>query len=256
MKVKPAVLLPVAAILIAEAFLFFKYHRYGIGIHIITLIALSLTAYRIRDIEPSNVGSSNLLQALALLPLFRILNITMPIFFTQTLYIFPLIYGPIFISIYYVAKNQKFTEQELGMSFEKLHIYLPASIILGMVLGRIEYNTITVESLIPMPTLQDFLIFAVIMIVFTGMAEELLFRSLVQTRLEQTTGRWAGLIIASLLFGAMHSGYGTIYEILFTSSAGFIIGYLFQKTRSLAFIALTHGLINVFLFGVIPLGLI
>ncbi len=251
MKIKPAVLLPVAAILIAEAFLFFKYYKYGIGIHIITLLALSLTAYRVRNTE-----TSNLLQALALLPIFRILNTTMPIFFTQTLYIFPLIYGPIFLSMYYVAKNQKFTRQELGLSLEKLHIYLPASIILGMVLGKIEYSTITVENLIPSPSLKNILIFAVIMIVFTGLAEELLFRSIVQTRLEQTIGSWAGLMLASLLFGAMHSGYGTIYEIMFTTSAGFLIGYLFQKTRSLIFISITHGLINVFLFGLIPLGLI
>lgn len=125
-----------------------------------------------------------------------------------------------------------------------------------MVLGKIEYNIITVESLIPVPTLQNILIFAVIMIVFTGLAEELLFRSIVQTRLEQITGSRAGLMTASLLFGAMHSGYGTIYEIMFTFSAGFLIGYLFQKTRSLTFIALTHGLINVFLFGLIPMGLI
>lgn len=251
MKIKTSVLLPLFAILIAEAFIFFKYYKYGTSVHIITLLVLSLSAYRTRNTE-----TSNLLQALALLPLFRILNTTMPIFFTQTLYIFPLVYGPIFISIYYVANNQKFTRYELGMSLEKMHIYLPASIFLGMVLGKIEYNIINVESLVPVLTLKNILIFAVIMIVFTGLAEELLFRSIVQTRLEQTIGSSYGLISASLLFGAMHSGYGTIYEILFTFSAGFLLGYLFQKTRSLPFIAITHGLINTFLFGFIPLGLI
>ncbi len=251
MKLKPAILLPVSAIIIAETFLFLKYTNYGIILHIITLLALSLAASRVRDIE-----ISNLLQVLALLPLFRILNITMPIFFTKTLYIFPLIYGPIFISIYYVAKNQKFSEREIGVSFEKLHIYFPASVILGMTLGRIEYSIITVQSLIPLPTFESFLVFTVIMLVFTGWSEELLFRSMVQTRLEQATGSMGGLIIASLLFGAMHSGYGTIYEVIFTTCAGFLIGYLFQRTRSLAFVALTHGMINIFLFGFIPLGLV
>lgn len=251
MKIKPAVLLPVSAIIIAEAFIFLKYNKYGIGIHIITLLALTLASYRIQDTE-----TSNLLQAIALLPLFRILNTTMPILFTRTLYIFPLVYGPMFISMYYVAKNQKFTEHELGLSFEKLHIYLPASVVLGMILGKIEYSTITVESLVPELTLQSIIIFALIMIFFTGLAEELLFRSIVQTRLEQTIGSIGGLISASLLFGVMHSGYGSINEIVFTFSAGFLIGYLFQKTRSLPFIAFTHGLINVFLFALIPLGLV
>ncbi len=251
MKLKPAILLPVSAIIVAEALLFLKYTRYGIILHIITLLALSLAASRVRDIE-----ISNLLQVLALLPLFRILNTTMPIFFTKTLYIFPFVYGPIFISIYYVAKSQKFSGREIGVSFEKLHIYFPASVILGMVLGRMEYSIITVENLTPAPTFQSVLVFMVIMLVFTGLSEELLFRSMVQTRLEQAAGSMGGLIIASMLFGAMHSGYGTIYEIIFTTSAGFLIGYLFQRTRSLAFVALTHGMINIFLFGVIPLGLV
>ncbi len=251
MKLKPAILLPLTAILLAEAFMFFKYYKYGLSIHIATLLILSLTAYRIQDTE-----TSNLIQALALLPLFRIVNTTMPIFFTQTLFSLPFIYGPIFISMYYVAENQNFTKKELGVSFNKLYLYLPASVILGMVLGKIEYNILNVGSMIPVFTLQNILIFAVIMIVFTGLAEELLFRSIIQTRLEQTIGSSGGLVLASLLFGAMHSGYGIMNEIIFTTSAGFLLGYLFQKTRNLSFIALTHGLINVFLFGLIPLRLV
>ncbi len=251
MKVKLVILLTLSAIFIAEALFFLKFSRYGLGIHIVTLLALSLTAYRIQD-----SGTSNLLQVLMLLPLFRILNTTMPILFTQTLYIFPFVYGPLFISMYYVAKNQKFTNQELGISFERLYIYIPASIILGIALGKIEYRTIIVESLIPVPTLNNIIIFAGIMTIFTGLAEELLFRSIIQTRLEQTIGNSGGLIIAGLLFGAMHSGYGVTNEIIFTTSTGFFLGYIFQRTRSLIFIALTHGLINVFLFGLIPLGLI
>lgn len=251
MKIKTVLLLPLLAIFIAEAFFFLKYFQVGMYIHIVTLIALSLTACRIQDID-----TSNLLQVLALLPLFRILNNTMPIFFTQTLYVFPFIYGPIFISMYYLAKHQKFTRQELGLSYGKIYLYLPLSIIFGLVLGKIEYSIITVESMIPVPNMQNILIFSIIMIVFTGFAEELLFRSIIQTRLEQVIGSAGGLVITSLLFGAMHSGYGTVYEIIFTASAGFFLGYLFQKTRSLIFIAVTHGMINIFLFGLLPQGLI
>lgn len=251
MRIKPAIMLPLLTIFIAEAFLFFKSYSYGIGIHIITLLALSLTAHNAQDTK-----LSNMLQALALLPLFRILNTTMPIFFSKTLYIFPMVYGPIFISMYYVAKNQNFTKQELGIYLGKPQIYIPVSIALGLLLGIIEYNTIIVESLVPVATLQNILIFTFIMIIFTGLPEELLFRSIVQTRLEQSTGNIGGLVIASFLFGAMHSSYGNIYEIMFTTSAGFLLGYLFQKTRNLPFLALTHGMINVFLFGLLPLGLI
>jgi hypothetical protein len=39
--------------------------------------------------------------------------------------------------------------------------------------------------------------------------------------------------------------------VLFTSMAGLAIGFFFHVTRSLP-LALTHGLVNVFLFGFIP----
>ncbi len=251
MKSKPVLLLTFSAIFIAEGLFFFKYYEIGMYMHILTLIALSLTACRIKDID-----TSNLMQVLALLPLFRILNNTMPIIFTQTLYVFPLIYGPIFISLYYLAKHQKFSKQELGLSFRKIYLYMPLSIIFGLIFGKIESSIINVESMIPVPDIQNMIIFSMIMLIFTGLAEELLFRSMVQTRLQQVIGSKGGLVIASLLFGAMHSGYGTIYEMIFTASVGFFLGYLFQKTRSLIFIATTHGMINIFLFGLLPQGLI
>lgn len=251
MKIKPVLLLTLLAIFIAEGLFFFQYFKIGMYMHILTLITLSLTACRIKDND-----TSNLIQVLALLPLFRILNNTMPIFFTQTLYVFPFIYGPIFISLYYLAKHQKFSNQELGLSFKNIYLYIPLSIILGLILGKMEYSIINVESMIPVPNVQNLIIFSMIMIIFTGFAEELLFRSIIQTRFEQVIESKGGLIITSLLFGAMHSGYGTVYEIIFTASVGFFLGYLFQKTRSLIFIAITHGMINIFLFGLLPQGLI
>jgi len=62
-----------------------------------------------------------------------------------------------------------------------------------------------------------------------------------------------GLLISVILFGMMHSGYGEAYELLLICFVGLLIGYMFQRTRSLPFIAITHGFVNVFLFGLIPL---
>jgi membrane protease YdiL (CAAX protease family) len=50
----------------------------------------------------------------------------------------------------------------------------------------------------------------------------------------------------------MHSGYGSMVEIFYAFLVGFIIGYMFYKTRSLPLVTMVHGFINVFLFGVIP----
>jgi membrane protease YdiL (CAAX protease family) len=92
----------------------------------------------------------------------------------------------------------------------------------------------------------------IIMFVFVGLVEELIFRSILQTKLQQSIGMGSGLLVASALFGIMHSGYGSVYELLFATAAGLIIGYLYQKTGSLPFVTVIHGTINVLLLGVLP----
>jgi hypothetical protein len=85
-----------------------------------------------------------------------------------------------------------------------------------------------------------------------GLTEELIFRSLLQTRLSEALGAREAVIITGILFGLMHSGYGTFHEILYTGFVALFIGFAFYKTKSLPFVAILHGFINVFLFGILP----
>jgi membrane protease YdiL (CAAX protease family) len=129
------------------------------------------------------------------------------------------------------------------------------SIPLGFILGLGEYMIIRPGYLIPNLTFETFLKFTIIMVFFIGLVEELIFRSILQTRLEKVFNVKEALIITSLLFGFMNSGYGTFYEIVYTTFMGLILGLAFYKTKSLPFIAALHGFTNVFLFGILPIYL-
>jgi membrane protease YdiL (CAAX protease family) len=126
------------------------------------------------------------------------------------------------------------------------------SVPLGFLLGLGEYLTIKTGYLIPDLTFANLLKLIIVMVFFVGLIEELIFRSILQTRLENTLSVWEALLVTSIMFGLMHSGYGTIYEILYTGFVGFIMGLAFYKTKSLPFIAVLHGFVNVFLFGILP----
>ena len=90
------------------------------------------------------------------------------------------------------------------------------------------------------------------MVFLVGLVEEIIFRSILQNRLEMFLGSRGGVIVTSVVFGLMHSGYGNVIEIFYAFLMGFIIGYMFYKTRSLPLGTMIHGFTNVFLFGVIP----
>jgi membrane protease YdiL (CAAX protease family) len=91
------------------------------------------------------------------------------------------------------------------------------------------------------------------MVRFVSPVEEMIIQSILQNRLETVLGSREALIVTSILFGLMHSGYGSVYEIFYITLVGAVIGYLFYGTRSLPLVVLIHGFMNVFFFGIIPL---
>ncbi len=241
---------PVLSITLAELLIFSGRMGTAVWLHIGNVIALSLSNIFIKDPEINKIY-----QALMLLPVLRLVNLSMPIFFDTTLYTFVFIYGPLAIPVIVIAMHQRQSLEQMGISLKHLTTYIVLSIPLGFLLGLGEFLTIQTEALIPNLSFENLLKLTFIMVFFVGLIEELMFRSILQTRLEQALGVKEALLISSFLFGLMHSGYGTFNEILYTGFVGLIMGLAFYKTKSLPFIATLHGFVNVFLFGVIPLHL-
>ncbi len=241
-------MLPVLLIILAELLLFSGKMQYAIWVHVLVLIGLALAT-----IYTSDTDLFKPYQALMLLPLLRLVNVSMPIFFETTLYLYIFIYAPLIIPVYIIAVHQGFTFEQIGLNLKYWKLIIPVSIVVGFAIAQGEYYIIHAGNLIPDMSFWNILKLSIVMIMFIGLIEELIFRSILQTRLEESMGMFPGLIVTSILFGVLHSGYGTFYEMLFVSLAGLIMGYMFQKTRSLPLITLTHGMVNIFLFGLIPL---
>jgi len=187
-----------------------------------------------------------------LLPVLRLINLSMPIFSATTLYTFIFVYGPLAIPVAVILIHQRASLEQIGISMKNIGAYMVLSVPLGFLLGLGEYLTIRTGYMIPDLTFVNLLKLTFVMVFFVGLVEEVIFRSILQTRLEQALSVPEALLITSLLFGLMHSGYGTFHEILYTGFVGFIMGFAFYKTRSLPFIAVLHGFVNVFLFGILP----
>ncbi|AKB38796.1 CAAX amino terminal protease family protein [Methanosarcina siciliae C2J] len=238
---------PVLSITLAELLIFSGRMGAAVWIHICTLIALSLSNIVLKDPEIHKIY-----QAFMLLPVLRLINLSMPIFFDTTLYTFIFIYGPLAIPVVVIVLHQRDSLEQMGITLKHVVPYMFLSVPLGFVIGLGEYLTIKTGYLIPDLTFTNMFKLIIVMVFFVGLIEELIFRSILQTRLKNALGMWEALLITSFMFGLMHSGYGTIQEILYTGFVGFIMGLAFYKTKSLPFIAVLHGFVNVFLFGILP----
>jgi len=240
-------IIPVLAIAFAEFMIYSGKNIAAMEIHAAILFGLSLSMLYIKNEEVQKTY-----QALILLPVLRLVNLSMPAFYDVTLYSFVFIYGLLTIPVTIAITHQGFTREQLGITFKRMWIYIPLSIIMGLLLGVGEYLIIETNYLIPDISIPNLLILTLVMVFLVGLIEEIIFRSILQNRLEVFLGSRGGLIITSILFGLMHSGYGNMAEIFYTFFVGFIIGFMFYRTRSLPLVTMIHGFINVFLFGVIP----
>ena len=238
---------PVIAIAFAELLIFSGRIKEAAVTYTLILIILSLSI-----IVSEKLEIRKLHQALILLPILRLVNLSMPIFFEANLYSFVFMYIPMTIPATIISIHQKIPGESKVDLFKKMKIYLPFSVLAGLIFAEVEYLFIQTRPLIPDLSPVNLLKLTIIMIFVVGLIEEFIFRGIIQTRLEEFLGPAGGILLASLLFGVMHSSYGTPYEMIYTFFAGGTLGYLFYRTKSLSLVIMIHGFINVFLFGLIP----
>jgi hypothetical protein len=84
---------------------------------------------------------------------------------------------------------------------------------------------------------------------FTAWPEEFLFRGILQNLLSRTfANEWAGLIVASVIFGfshILHAPFPNWKYVVLASIAGFFYGHAWMKTKSLVPGVMIHALVDI-----------
>jgi hypothetical protein len=102
------------------------------------------------------------------------------------------------------------------------------SLVQETLLGPDPQEELLTEALLPRDSLQLIALIG-ISIALIGPAEELAFRGFVQRGFENSFGKTAGLVIASILFGVLH-GLNSLRSILPVTAVSLFLGYIWQKT--------------------------
>jgi uncharacterized protein len=110
----------------------------------------------------------------------------------------------------------------------------------GMVLGLMEFGYEPVMVIEPPRTVQDYLMYIVVLSVFAGICEEVLFRGTIMPALEQY-GAVPAIVFSSLLFALFH---GSFLNLISTFTLGAVMAVIVIKTGSLWGGILYHMLNN------------
>ncbi len=237
-------------ILVACAELLTVYNaKYGMAFHALILFALlihsSLTA-------TTDDEFSKLLMVLIFAPLIRILSLSMPLAHFSYISWFAIISIPVYIAIFTCMYIQHLRIKDIALTLPRLkHLPIELAVILFAIpFGILEYYVLK-PGIIVEPSFEALITPSLIMILCTGILEELAFRGLMQYHATRTMGFY-GIIFISALFGALHIGNLSFIDVLLAASISFIYSVVVRKTGSIYGVSISHGLINIFLFLIAP----
>lgn len=237
-------------ILVASAELLTIYNaKYGIAFHalilFIMLIHSSLTLTTDSEL-------SGLLMVLIIAPLIRILSLSMPLGYFSYISWFALISIPVYIAIFTCMYIQHLKSADVALALPRLK-HLPielTTILFAFPFGILEYHILKPGIIVEL-SFEALIIPSLIMILCTGFLEELAFRGLMQYHATRTMGFY-GIIYISALFGFLHIGNLSIFDVLLAFSIGFIYSLVVRKTDSIYGVSISHGVINIMLFLIAP----
>lgn len=246
--IQPAAIvgIPIIGIMVSETLLFYDQISLSLLGHITVIIYCTLGIRVFQD-------GREILGGLVLISIFRLVNLATPVITTSTLLWLPAIYGPFLPGLlWYVRSNRTYSVRWIGRPL-KFVLYIPIVVGLTVILAPIEYFILQPESLIPLWVPRNVLVLSVIMVFFVSLVEEIIFRGILQGALVNRYGVMSGILVMSLLFGVSHAGFASTNEIGFAIAVGIIFGTIYHVTDSLFLPVLSHGLLNVLVFGLFPL---
>jgi membrane protease YdiL (CAAX protease family) len=205
-------------------------------------------------INKKNTLSSTLL-SLTLIPLIRVLSLVMPVSIFPRIYWFIVIGIAIYLAFFFLLYQQKISLKDCGLRFPEIrHIPLEIGIALsGIPFGYLEYYILRPSSFLESYSTENIIISILILFFATGLLEELIFRGLLQKKLTELLGVWQGILFISILFAILHIGNLSLPDVALVFCIGLLYGFVVQKTQTIIGVTVSHTLVNVFLFLILPL---
>ena len=233
------------AIVIAEVVTVTAQPVWGIVCHIVILVAVIVHSAMI-----TGYPHRQLLLSLALVPLVRIISLSMPLANIRQIWWYPIIYAPLLAAAVMVMRILNYRTGQVGLTFRWLSVQLAVALT-GVGFGVAEYFILVPEAMVTRLTWQEIWLPAVILLLCTGFVEELVFRGVLQRSAVESFGGW-GIVYVSLLFAVLHMGFLSVADVAFVFFVAMFFGWVVNRTGSLLGVTLSHGITNIVLFLVAP----
>jgi membrane protease YdiL (CAAX protease family) len=201
-------------------------------------------------IEDTNI--SNLILGLILVPLIRIMSLVIPLIQLPEILWYPLIYIPLLSAAIIAMRTIEIKPRQIGITKSELPTQIAFGLFLGFMIGLLEYAILQTKPMVVNFTIGEIIAPAAILLVTTGLVEELIFRGILQYLAISAMGSIMGIIYVSLIFAVLHAGFHSITDVAFVFLISLVFAIMVQTTRSIIGVIIAHGTANIVLFLVAP----
>jgi CAAX protease family protein len=260
----PRAILYLVALILAEIVTVLVDTRWGVIGHAVILVFLitqsGINVFPVGHISPSRPRSierlrANFLVCLALVPLIRIVSLSMPLTRFPEWSWYGVIAVPLLAATWAAARACGYTRQEVGLSQGRT----PAALLItaavgasGVVLGYIEFRILSPESLVTDLSPVQVGVVSLTLLVGTGLTEELIFRGVLLVAGSELFGSMTGIVYSAATFSLLHIGHRSALNVGYVFVVGVVFGVIARSTRSVIGVTIAHGLTNTCLLVLFP----
>ncbi len=189
--------------------------------------------------------------ALALLPLLRILSLAVPLIQIPEIYWYVLVGLPFLGTMVLFSRYARFSWDYLTLKLRNLPVQFLVGLS-GIPLGFAAYEILKPKPL-EIPTNWFYLVAAaLILTLFVGFLEEMLFRGILQRVAVETLGSF-GIVLVSLIYALVYAGSLSLVYVVFVGFTGWLYALWVQKSGSLWGSIAARSLWNIGLLLIWPL---
>lgn len=205
--------------------------------------------------RPAGNFGYNFYLALSLAPMIRVCSLAVPLRGIPPVFWYLVVALPVFAASFVVMRQAGYRAGDISLTGIALK-RVPVSALValsGIGLGWLEYQILRPAPLVPSLDFRQVLLPGLILIVFTGFLEELVFRGIMQKASDDYLGRSRAWLYVSLVFAVLHITHRSWLDVVFVFAVACYFSLVVKKTGSLWGVTLAHGLTNVSLYLYWPL---
>ncbi len=189
--------------------------------------------------------------SLMLIPLIRIISVSIPLSGIPEVFEYIVVSVPLFITGAIVAKMVGLTYTDLGFRFDRLHSKLLIGL-LGILLGFVKFFIFQLGKTDISTTPEVFLIWTLLLI-YLGFLEEFLYRGIIYNAFLRVLSQKKAVFFTSFLYATLTISTKSFVNVLFAFLISIIFCGVFTRQKSLTGLYLAHGLMNITLYVICPL---